>query len=257
MARKTYAVLTDIHGNLAALQKALEIVRSRPVDQLVCIGDYFALGPAPSEILSVLQSLDAGTIFLRGNHERYVLEKIWEHEAPTIEGMSPDDPVCQGIVQHEHWAYDQLGPAGLEFIKKLRISFREKVDSTLVEFCHAWFERDDQVPTLAEAITWRNHINYRYPEIKQFVFVHGHIHLFRHEENCNLRILCQGSTGLPFDRSTKGAVGFLTVGQECVWEVERFDYDLQATLDLLEARKPPFYRNLQNTVRYAEIRNEF
>lgn len=256
MQNKTFAILTDIHGNLASLKVALECIEKRGVDQIINLGDSLSLGPAPKEILKILMGLK-NCIFVRGNHDRYLLEHLWEHESPSLEGMSPDDPVCQGIVQHERWTFDQIGQEGIDFIKKMAISHREKVNTTLVEFSHAWYERDDQVPTLEEAITWRNHVKMRYPEVKLFLFIHGHTHLPRVEENGNIKILCQGSTGLPFDKLTQGAIGYLTVGDEYTWEVERFDYDLQATLDLLEERKPPFYRNLQNTVKYAEIRNEF
>ena len=257
MSNKTFGIISDIHGNLPALKVALSIIKERKdIDQLICMGDYFALGPAPLEVLHLVEKLD-NCIFLRGNHERYMEEQIWKHEAPTIEGLSPDDPICQGIVQHERWAAEQIGQEGIDFIKEMRMSYRESVETTLLEFTHAWYERDEQPPSLAEAITWRNHIKLRYPAIRLFLFIHGHIHLPRQEENGNIKVLCPVSTGMPFDKIRKGSVGFITVGDEFKWEVIRFKYDYQATIDMLEERKPPFYRNLQNTLRYAEIRNEF
>ena len=78
----------------------------------------------------------------------------------------------------------------------------------------------------------------------------------REENHENLKILCPISTGLPFDKVTKGAIGFLTVGDKFKWEVHRFEYDLNVTINLLEKHRPPFYENLQNTIRYAEIRNQ-
>ena len=256
MPSKTFGIISDVHGNLAALEAAISIIEERRnIDQLICLGDYFALGPAPKEVLNVITNLK-NCIFLRGNHERYLVDRIWEHEAPTIEGLSPDDPICQGIVHHERWAYEQIGQEGIDFIEETRMSHREIVDTTLLEFTHAWYERDEQPPSLAEAITWRNHVKLRYPAIKLFLFIHGHIHIPREEENGNIKVLCPVSTGLPFDSVTKGAVGFVTVGDEFKWEVHRFDYNRESTLDLLEKRKPPFYRNLQNTIKYAEIRNE-
>ncbi len=258
MANKTFAILTDIHGNLAALEKALSIVSERDdVDETLYLGDYFSLGPAPKEILDILAPME-NTVFICGNHERYLVERIWEQEFPTIEGMSPDDPVCQGIVQHERWAAEQIVDEGIDFIRnRTHVSYRDNIGSTLIEFSHAWYERDDQPPSLEEAITWRNHVRLRYPEVNLFVFLHGHIHVPREEQNGNLKILCQGSTGIPFDKITKGAIGFLTVGDEFKWEVQRFEYDMEATLDLLETRKPPFYQNLQSTLKHGEIRNDF
>ena len=257
MASKTIAIVLDVHGNLEALKRALKVIDGRDdIDQTIFLGDYFSLGPAPQEVLKVLQPMN-DTVFIRGNHERYIIEELWNQENPTLEGMSPDDPVVKGIVEHQEWAAGQIGDGGIDFIRKrTHVSHREVFDSTLMEFTHAWYERDDQPPSMAEAKTWRNHVKQANPDVELFVFVHGHIHLPRHDEDDDLKVFCPISTGLPFDKVTKGAIGFLTVGDEFNWEVVRFDYDLDATIDLLEDRKPPFYKNLQNTVKFAEIRNE-
>ncbi|MBC8174158.1 MAG: metallophosphoesterase family protein [Candidatus Marinimicrobia bacterium] len=257
MADKTFAILSDIHSNLSAFKTALSIIEEhKDVDQLICLGDCFALGPAPVEVLEILLSLN-NCIFIRGNHDRYLIEKIWEQENPSLEGMNPYDPICIGIVQNERWTYEQIGQEGIDFIRQMHISHREIIDNTQVEFTHAWYGRDDEPPSIEEATNWRNHVALLNPNVDQFVFVHGHIHIPRFEQDGNLKILCQGATGLPFDKNPKGAVGFLTVGNEFNWDVRRFSYDRQATLDLLDERKPSFYRNLQSTVKYAEIRNEF
>ena len=69
-------------------------------------------------------------------------------------------------------------------------------------------------------------------------------------------ILCPGATGLPFDKSTYGSVGFLTVGESINWDVHRYEYDTEKVIQQLEERQPPFYQNLKNTLRYACIRND-
>ena len=114
----------------------------------------------------------------------------------------------------------------------------------------------DRPPTMDEALSWRNHVLKGNAEIDKFIFVHGHVHTPRNESKENLTIYCQGATGLPFDEDPRGAVAFLSVGQNVEWEVVRYDYDKSETIDLLEELKPPFYTNLQNTVKYASIRND-
>ena len=63
-------------------------------------GDCFALGPEPEATLKVEKYSDC--IFVRGNHDRYLIEKLWEDELPSLEGMDPYDPICQAIVQNEN-----------------------------------------------------------------------------------------------------------------------------------------------------------
>jgi predicted phosphodiesterase len=104
---------------------------------------------------------------------------------------------------------------------------------------------------------WRDHVIEANPEIKKVIFIHGHVHVPRHQVIENLTILCQGATGLPFDRDQRGSVAFLTIENGNVnWDVNRYNYDLSITTNQLEKRRPPFFTNLQNTIKFASIRND-
>ena len=257
MDSKTFAIITDIHSNLESLKKALEIIRLRKdIDQIICLGDCFALGPEPEKTMSTLKNI-SDCIFIRGNHDRYLLEKLWEDESPSLEGMDPEDPVCKAIVKNEKWTADLLGAEGYEFCSKMKIAHREIVGQTLIEFSHAWYKRDDKPPSVKEAIKWKNHVGELYPTVKNFVFVHGHVHVPRYQIIEDLTILCQGATGLPFDRDRRGSVAFLKIADGKIdWDVHRYDYNTSLTTTQLEKRKPPFYTNLLNTIRLASIRND-
>ena len=250
MNSKTYALITDVHSNSVALKKGLEIINNRDdIDKIVFLGDYFSLGPDPKEILNILKS-NTESVLIRGNHERYLLEKIWNDDKPSLEGMPQDDPLLIEIVDN------QIGKEGVDFCNTMTISNREIIGNTLIEFCHAWYERDEIPPTMEEALKWRDEISKENPKIEQFIIVNGHLHIPREESKENVTILCQGATGLPFDEDPRGALAFLTVGDSFQWKIVRFEYDSQSTIDMLEQQQPPFYKNLQNTVRYAAIRND-
>ncbi|MHB8393202.1 MAG: metallophosphoesterase family protein [Candidatus Dormibacteria bacterium] len=65
------AVISDIHGNLLALDSVLADIESRSVDLVVNLGDLLSGGLQPRETGDRLLSLDLLTV--RGNHERQVL----------------------------------------------------------------------------------------------------------------------------------------------------------------------------------------
>ena len=117
MLNKTFAIITDIHSNSSALSEALNIINAREnIDQIVCLGDCFSLGPEPEKTLEALNSID-NCIFIRGNHDRYIIEKLWEEELPNLEGMDPYDPICKAIVENEKWTAEKLGNPGVEYIR--------------------------------------------------------------------------------------------------------------------------------------------
>lgn len=61
------AILSDIHSNLEALTKALEVVDSMGVDEVVCLGDVVGYGANPNECLEIIRGR-CKTILL-GNHD--------------------------------------------------------------------------------------------------------------------------------------------------------------------------------------------
>lgn len=60
-----YAVLSDIHGNLESLQKAMSFVR--PDDRVLCLGDIVGYGPNPNECVRTIREHGYQTVL--GNHD--------------------------------------------------------------------------------------------------------------------------------------------------------------------------------------------
>ena len=66
-------VLSDIHGNLAALETVLEQTRGS-YDELWCLGDIVGYGPRPNEC--VARILEQAVLCVPGNHDLAVLDKL-------------------------------------------------------------------------------------------------------------------------------------------------------------------------------------
>jgi len=67
------AILSDIHGNLLALEAVLADLKTRSVDSTVNLGDCVTSPLWPRETLELLDTLDLPTV--RGNHDRWIAER--------------------------------------------------------------------------------------------------------------------------------------------------------------------------------------
>ena len=67
------AVISDIHGNLLALEAVLADIAERGVDAVVNLGDCVTSPLWPRETFERLAELDLPTV--RGNHDRWIVEK--------------------------------------------------------------------------------------------------------------------------------------------------------------------------------------
>jgi predicted phosphodiesterase len=90
------AILSDIHGNIAALDAVLADVSRRAVDRIVNLGDILSGPLFPRETADRLIPLDLPTI--RGNHERQLLT------LPPGR-MGPSDRYADALLDRDHRAW--------------------------------------------------------------------------------------------------------------------------------------------------------
>lgn len=109
------AALSDIHGNLSALDAALEDIGRRGADLIVNLGDIVSGPLLPRETAERLMALDLPTI--RGNHERQLLD-------PDREAMGASD----------RYAAENLSQAQKRWLEALPTSLQLTDE---VFLCHA------------------------------------------------------------------------------------------------------------------------
>src|SRR6187549_1723401 len=89
-----YLLMSDIHGNLEALQATLEAARKYEPYQLMCLGDVVGYGADPQPCVELVG--DKANLMLAGNHDLAVAGVIPTEEFNTIARQSIE------------WTRDQL-----------------------------------------------------------------------------------------------------------------------------------------------------
>lgn len=91
------AILSDIHGNLEALEAVLTDVAGRHVDDVVCLGDFVGYGASPNECVERLRPAISGAVL--GNHDAAAIGRLslgdFNSDAATAarwteQALSPD-----------------------------------------------------------------------------------------------------------------------------------------------------------------------
>ncbi|MBW1778978.1 MAG: metallophosphoesterase family protein [Deltaproteobacteria bacterium] len=67
-----YAVLSDIHANLDALEQVLSDIQAEKVDRIINLGDMIGYGAQPEEVIGEIRRHDIQTLL--GNHELAVVD---------------------------------------------------------------------------------------------------------------------------------------------------------------------------------------
>lgn len=68
-------LLSDIHGNLEALNAVIDFLRNNGInwDMVVCLGDYVDYGPNPNEVIDIVKGLSG--LCILGNHDKALIDK--------------------------------------------------------------------------------------------------------------------------------------------------------------------------------------
>jgi len=175
------AVISDIHGNLAALDAVLADIALRDVDLIVNLGDICSGGLFPSETADRLMPLGLPTI--RGNHERQLVTLPHDH-----------------MGQSDRYTVERLRVDQLEWLGGLPTSLRiaddvllvhGTPDSDLTYFLETVTEDGLREATPAE-------VEQRAGDTDAAVILCGHTHLARSVRLADGRLIVNpGSVGLP------------------------------------------------------------
>jgi predicted phosphodiesterase len=206
------AAISDIHGNLPALEAVLADLDREGVDEIVVVGDIVG-GPFSSEVFDRVTSLP-GVRIVRGNADRFVVEgrdefgQDWEAERA------------------------RLGEDRLPVVAAWPLTAALDIDGlgrTL--FCHATPSADEPIFT---RITPDDDVERLLGDREASVVVVGHTHVqFDRRLASGLRVVNAGSVGMPYE-GRRGAFWAL-LGPDV--ELRRTEYDVDAAIaSIREAR---------------------
>jgi putative phosphoesterase len=90
-------IISDIHGNLPALEAVLAELAGESVDRIVCLGDVAALGPQPREVVARLRAL--GCPVVMGNTDAALFEPPTPAAGAAETQDQTDDIAAWGAAQ--------------------------------------------------------------------------------------------------------------------------------------------------------------
>jgi predicted phosphodiesterase len=116
-----YLVLSDIHGNLEALEAVLAAGKARGYSSALVLGDLVGYGADPNAVIDLVQSLHPVAI-VRGNHDKV---------AAGVEDAEGFNLTARSAV---HWTFEALTDVNRTYLAGLAAG-PVAVDE-LIEICH-------------------------------------------------------------------------------------------------------------------------
>lgn len=108
------AIISDIHGNIPALNAVLSDIKSRSITRIFCLGDLAGKGPSSAEAVDTIR--EHCEVVIKGNWDYFMTEQ--EHDMLM-------------------WHQNKLGRERLSYMRELPIYVEFYMSGKLVRLCHA------------------------------------------------------------------------------------------------------------------------
>jgi putative phosphoesterase len=228
------AVITDVHGNLPALQAALARIDERGISEIYCGGDLVGYGPHPNEVVALIADREIPTIY--GNYDHAIAR---DHE----------DCGCAYIDQHDRelgqqsveWTLAHTDRRSKDWMRELPFDLHFRVGDTPVHLVHGSPRKvneylfEDKPASLYERLAAAEDAD---------ALVFGHTHKPWMRTFGGVLFVNSGSIGKPKDGDPRAAFAVLDLDDagHVRARIERAAYDAEAVAaEVREAGLPAEY----------------
>jgi diadenosine tetraphosphatase ApaH/serine/threonine PP2A family protein phosphatase len=227
-----YAVISDIHSNLEALQAVLKDAASQGVTNYVCLGDVVGYNANPVECLDIIRKLNCPVV--SGNHDHY---------CSFDDDLTGFHPIAADAVD---WTRKQLAEEHQAFLADLKLVERVQ-NFTAV---HSTLDMPEMWGYVFESLEAEASFNYQMTTI--CFFGHTHVPLAFIKGNdisggsySRLKIDLEkkyfvnvGSIGQPRDGDPRASYAVYNMETQMI-DLRRIPYDIPATQAKIRAAGLP------------------
>jgi predicted phosphodiesterase len=228
------AIISDIHGNLAALEAVLRDLDHQEVGEVLVGGDLAEGGRQPGEVLDLLMA--RGWPAVVGNADALLLEVAGGRRAETEVARTT-----------AVWTVSHVRPDHLDYLRSLPLSFRRVIPGggELVLIHATPWSVEEMVPPDAPEEVARRMLS----EGRARVVVYGHIHSAYQRTLPEGLLVSVGGVSGSNDRDPRPTYSILTLGAEVTVEVRRVAYDVERELAAIERAGLPLVPELRRWLR--------
>lgn len=212
------AVISDIHGNIYALMRALEAIEDEKVDSIICLGDLVGYGPHPNEVVGMIRRRNI--LCIKGNYDASVVDGEFSYIRETkINSFTLP------------WTCDEIRAENRYYLSNLPTSLTLEIGGKKILFLHGspnkineyLFEDAEITTSVMESLS-------------QDILVCAHTHIPSVKEYNNKLFINVGSIGKPKIGRPNSTFAILDINEkgivkasikETSYEVKRIIKDMQ------------------------------
>jgi protein phosphatase len=217
-------VISDIHGNIPALQSVLKDIQARGIERIICLGDLVGKGPESSRAVEIIG--DTCRTVVKGNWDDFITNPT---DSETL-----------------NWHQKQLTSKHQDYLKNLPFSTEFTMSGKLIRMFHAsprslyervqpWDSKEKRLSLFENTSHTENIVGNREPDVVCYGDIHN-----AYIQNFDGRTLCNvGSVGNPLE---------ITQASYCILEGD-LDREEPSSFSIQQIRVP---YDIEQSIRVAK-----
>ncbi len=235
------AIISDIHGNLSALNAVLQDIEKQEIDNYFFLGDLVMNGPSPREVYEIIDQLEP-EVWIKGNTDEWL--ELFDDDTEE------DSPKKALMLARNRYAKERLTADQIERLVRVQDQSVVIVNDKKILCVHG------SPDSIEEAIGIMRPLSYFDELMANNTFdllLCGHTHLPFIGFYKGKKIMNPGGIGFSLDEDSRASYGVLTIGNnEFSLTIHRVDYDVDAVVKVASEREFPYLEIYENLLKLGK-----
>lgn len=172
------AVLSDIHGNIVALEEAIKDAKNQGVEEFIVLGDIITDLPITDEIIDKVKDLTSYVI--KGNREQYILQYEQTKDDKHWKTLQNKSVICY---------YDYMREDNKEYIRNLPDQLKLEFEGVKIMAVHG------SPYSITELLYFNTPLMDKvFSDLQEDILIYGHNHKLAEYEKRDDKIVLQVGT---------------------------------------------------------------
>ena len=222
-------VISDIHNNLIALNRAIRLFTETDCEKIICCGDTVSIGPQPEETVRRIMEIE-NLICVRGNHENYLRE--------IGRGESLAEEMTENEALYHEWEFEKLSCECKSFLESLPVARLESIEGIKIYITHYPMDGSSYLNAVRDLTLQM--CEQMFSDIHADIILFGHSHKYFDYSNSDTRFINVPSLGCPSKSKNIAHAGILEVDAgRFVYSQVALKYDVTLVIREIERLNYP------------------
>lgn len=228
-------IISDIHGNIKALEAVLQELKSKNIEKIIVLGDLIGGAPMSEEVVQKIMEIKDNLIIVKGNREKHMIEGLPEYIHDEKVKVTQEQ-----LNAHKHLK-DELSNKSKEFLHNLPRELECELEGKKIYVSHYPLDKKGN---------FRKHIKKpnaqeneeMFSEIGADIYLYGHTHIENYNERNGKIYINPGALGCP-GKTDCAPYGILNIeNDKVIYEQLYVKYDVQEVIDYMKKIQIPGYK---------------